>query len=124
MPRTHQQLLEYKRAWRKANRAKENEYARRWRAKNHEKWNAYTAERYHALKAIDRVNEPEVCEICKGYPKTVLDRDHCHKSGKFRGYLCRRCNVLLGQVQDDPEILRNMILYLEKHNAQIFGAGA
>lgn len=34
------------------------------------------------------------CQICLERPAT--DVDHCHKTGKVRGFLCRRCNVWLG----------------------------
>jgi hypothetical protein len=38
--------------------------------------------------------------------------DHSHNSGKFRGILCNRCNVLLGAVSDSRETLDNIIQYL------------
>jgi len=38
--------------------------------------------------------------------------DHNHESGKIRGVLCRRCNMMLGSIGDNPAILRNMIAYL------------
>lgn len=41
--------------------------------------------------------------------------DHCHKTGKIRGLLCVRCNVVLGQAKDDIETLKRLIEYLESH---------
>lgn len=39
--------------------------------------------------------------------------DHDHKSGRIRGLLCRKCNVLLGMAADEPSILAAAIRYLE-----------
>lgn len=44
----------------------------------------------------------------------MLSLDHCHKTGKFRGWLCVLCNSLLGYVKDDKDTLRKAIEYLEK----------
>jgi transcription initiation factor IIE alpha subunit len=52
------------------------------------------------------------CPICLQYPaKYYLDHDW--KSGKFRGWLCNACNVALGLLKDDIEILNRAIAYLE-----------
>ena len=53
------------------------------------------------------------CPIC-GEPSAVLD--HCHTSGKVRGGLCGVCNLVLGQMNDDPARLRAAADYLEAHN--------
>ena len=39
--------------------------------------------------------------------------DHCHKNGKVRGLLCRSCNLGIGQLRDDIEVLSNAITYLQ-----------
>lgn len=39
--------------------------------------------------------------------------DHCHTTGKVRGILCRGCNVALGNVNDNPIVLRKLADYLE-----------
>jgi hypothetical protein len=41
--------------------------------------------------------------------------DHDHATGAIRGLLCRRCNDVLGKVDDDREILRRAMTYLKKH---------
>lgn len=57
------------------------------------------------------------CNICS---KTIeangksLAVDHCHSSGKFRGILCTNCNLALGLFNDDVEIMKKAIKYLEK----------
>ena len=40
--------------------------------------------------------------------------DHSHVTGKVRGLLCNRCNLLLGAAKDDPKLLTEAILYLEE----------
>ncbi len=39
--------------------------------------------------------------------------DHCHDTGKVRGLLCHNCNRGIGLLQDDPEIVRIALKYLE-----------
>lgn len=41
--------------------------------------------------------------------------DHCHATDKIRGALCRSCNLALGMVKDQPELLRTLAAYLERH---------
>ena len=56
------------------------------------------------------------CWIClqpEKVPNRSLSIDHCHKTDTVRGLLCGRCNLTLGRVGDDPELLRKMALYLE-----------
>ena len=69
-------------------------------------------------------NQNYVCAIC-GKPETSknavgdikpLAVDHCHSTGKIRGLLCHKCNVLLGKASDDVSILENAIKYLKEHS--------
>lgn len=50
-------------------------------------------------------------EPCSGYSRLSLDHDH--KTGGFRGFICSKCNHFLGLANDDTEILKNAIKYLE-----------
>lgn len=62
-----------------------------------------------------------VCAICK-QPETKRQKgtlqslavDHCHSTGKIRGLLCYRCNLILGHVQDDPALLQHAAAYLKQ----------
>jgi hypothetical protein len=40
--------------------------------------------------------------------------DHDHKTGRFRGILCNRCNVALGMVRDNPTVLLALVQYLSQ----------
>lgn len=42
----------------------------------------------------------------------VLVVDHDHKTGKIRGLLCNKCNMILGQANDDPVLIRRWAEYL------------
>jgi hypothetical protein len=63
---------------------------------------------------------PSVCEVCEspGYGQQGIVFDHDHVTGKFRGWLCNSCNVVLGYTQDDAERLLKLAMYLESHNAK------
>lgn len=61
-------------------------------------------------------NHDKKCEICFRTKENNirLGIDHCHKTGKIRGILCNNCNTALGKYQDDINLLKNAIKYLEK----------
>lgn len=65
--------------------------------------------------------KPESCEICgereNGTHATKIVFDHCHIQGHFRGWLCDRCNRVLGLIKDNAELAMNMALYLERDKA-------
>ena len=58
--------------------------------------------------------QPDRCEICKGNDFRIV-WDHCHEYGHFRGWICDRCNRVLGIVKDNRQILLNMARYLKEH---------
>jgi hypothetical protein len=65
---------------------------------------------------------PDSCEICgsEGYGrKPSIVYDHDHQTGEPRGWLCDRCNKVLGLVKDNPELLIKLGIYLRNHNAEI-----
>mgnify|MGYP001574645887 CR=1 FL=1 len=57
--------------------------------------------------------KPEQCEICGAMG--IICFDHDHETGKFRGWICKRCNTVLGFIKDNKELLFAMIEYL-KHS--------
>lgn len=61
---------------------------------------------------------PDKCEICNRLSngcKRGLYYDHDHTTGKFRGWICPRCNYVLGMVHDDCTVLDKLKEYLIKN---------
>jgi hypothetical protein len=88
------------------------------RFKNALKRYAITEAGYNAMLAAQNY----VCAICerperhvvRGAPKR-LAVDHCHATGKIRGLLCAHCNHAIGQLDDNPVLLRAAADYVERH---------
>lgn len=60
------------------------------------------------------------CAICKKHQSELtkaLAVDHCHTTKKVRGLLCTNCNIGVGNLQDNEEILRAALEYL-KYNRE------
>lgn len=62
------------------------------------------------------------CAICEQTPTAEAGRastqwnvDHCHGTGVVRGLLCRGCNVGIGQLKDDPQLVRRAAEYVEHY---------
>ncbi len=56
-----------------------------------------------------------VCGVSELDCSGKLCMDHDHMSAEFRGYLCRRCNTVLGLIGDDSVILDIASAYLRSH---------
>lgn len=81
-----------------------------------------------SLDDYDKLFEQQngVCAICK-QPETKkhitgatyrLSVDHNHQTSLVRGLLCKRCNIILGQLEIDDkgvELLQAAVLYVEKY---------
>lgn len=55
--------------------------------------------------------KPSSCQCCR----KITDKlclDHCHKTNKFRGWICLSCNRGIGQLGDSLESLLNVVEYL------------
>ena len=60
-----------------------------------------------------RIEQGDRCAICRADVERLC-ADHCHKTGKVRGLLCRKCNFALGYLRDDPAIARAAAEYLDR----------
>lgn len=96
-------------------------------------WNAKA--RYKNVMSVRKHNgmdvgtilrkQPKKCEVCKSPPgKRSLHADHDHVSRKFRGWLCNRCNWLLGALEnvgDGKKLVRKLIRFVKVESANNVG---
>lgn len=83
--------------YQQANKEKRRVYMRRW-------------------NGLPEPTRPEsaLCECCQKPPRRgSLHLDHCHETGKFRGWLCSRCNMAIGKLGDTKAALIRAVKYLE-----------
>lgn len=114
-----------------------SEYDKEYRAKNSDKIQAYREKHRDRQRSRDKARaRPRTlaqygltvesfeeraraqdyrCLICGEIPTDTLVVDHCHTSDQVRGLLCRKHNAALGQFDDDPELLKKAVIYLESH---------
>jgi len=54
------------------------------------------------------------CAICKRLPPPDrrLNVDHDHKTGTIRGLLCDKCNLLVGRIENNAELMPVLMTYL------------
>jgi hypothetical protein len=64
---------------------------------------------------------PHACECCGKVSDSPLVLDHDHETGKFRGWICIKCNLGLGRLGDTIESLMRAVEYLKKSASRIYG---
>src|SRR5258706_1931584 len=62
--------------------------------------------------------QPSICEICHSGEFRIV-WDHCHTHGHFRGWICDRCNKVLGMVKDNHITLDSLSYYLMRQRAAV-----
>lgn len=80
----------------------------RWYLKKYD----LTVAEYNFLKVL----QGHCCLICGKHEsqlKTSLVVDHDHQTEEIRGLLCSPCNVGIGNLEDNPELLRRGAEYLD-----------
>jgi len=55
------------------------------------------------------------CAICGGTDLRNLAVDHNHKTNQIRGLLCMKCNVTIGNINEDLDHLEKIRNYLMKY---------
>jgi hypothetical protein len=102
-------------AYRERNRDAIRERGRkRWRTDQLPALYGITVEQYDEMIA----RQQGKCAICSYEPapgERRLSVDHDHGTGAVRALLCGRCNVALGMLREDPDLIRAAAEYLEAH---------
>ncbi len=100
-------------AYRDRNKSKINE---RKRKRGRQNWLAESCRKFgitpSTLEALEKWQDGK-CAICRTpftFGKPTVD--HCHRTGRVRGLLCFHCNTGIGQLRDDPKLIRKAIRYL------------
>ena len=104
-------------------------YQKRYRDKNRQALSDAERERKFGITRQEYADlylaQNGVCAICC-QPETAtrngkikaLAVDHCHTTGTVRGLLCAECNIGIGKLRDDRNVLLNAIKYLDKYSKQ------
>jgi hypothetical protein len=88
----------------------ETEKLKAWHADYMRKWSAAT-EGYAACTDYPPPPKDNRCQKCRAHTKLHLDHDH--ETGAFRGWLCLKCNMGIGQLGDTHEGLQAALAYLD-----------
>ena len=62
------------------------------------------------------------CACCGAVRK--LHMDHCHRTDRFRGYVCAHCNTMIGLAGESKTGLENGIRYLERSRDELSAEGS
>jgi hypothetical protein len=69
---------------------------------------------------IERHDAINCCEICQNVFSKDKVLDHCHKTRKYRGTLCRQCNAAIGKLGDCLDLVISRISrYKEQFDGRI-----
>jgi hypothetical protein len=94
---------------------KRREYKREWKRANPEKYRASARNYYRRKLPTPTRPEPRACECCGRVPiDRALCLDHDHLTGRFRGWLCHRCNTALAALGDSYAGIAKMVRYLNR----------
>lgn len=61
------------------------------------------------------------CAVCLKQRKKKMDVDHDHKTKKVRGLVCRSCNLIMGLVHENYDVLLRAGQYLMRHSDHVNG---
>jgi hypothetical protein len=114
----HEKRVEYRQAHPPVKRQDPDRFLKQRRG-NLKKNFGITIEQYNVLFETQNGK----CAICglehNGYARSGRKQnfavDDCHQTGRVRGLLCGNCNLGIGNLRDNPDILRAAAAYLERH---------
>ena len=98
--------------------SKWREYNARWVAKYPGRDKEVKYRHRYGVELSEVGDRPDTCQICGGTERISLD--HCHVQDAFRGWLCIRCNTILGLAKDSSELLESLVEYLQRPSSGVF----
>ena len=90
------------------------EYVEGWRERHLKRKYGISIEQYNKM-FYEQGGKCKICGCMKNKNKRqyFMNVDHCHETGKVRGILCSKCNIILGGANDDVSILYKAIEYIK-----------
>lgn len=112
------------------NRDKIIEYNKNWKKKNKDKTKAskisFNMKNLYnmSIEIYNKMFDEQCgcCAICGRHQSEVKNRlavDHCHETNIVRDLLCNKCNLALGNFNDNTDMMEKAIKYLNKHKKTI-----
>ena len=121
--------------WYERNKGKATAKVKEWREQNPDavkKYRADNRQKHYRQELVRKYcvdpawfdeqlqRQGNSCVCCKrafqwGDKQTTPNVDHCHATGKVRNFLCRRCNSVLGLINDDGSLLGKFARYIKEH---------
>lgn len=87
------------------------------KAKKHPRINAKAKREFELNNPRPEIGSQFHCPVCQKTTTVTKGRDvvleHCHHTGTIRGYLCNRCNTGIGVLNDDENILKRAIRWIQ-----------
>lgn len=104
-------------AWETRNPGESSRRSLRSYYRNHARNKALSLKVKRKAMGIPEAERPmtNACELClREMPPERMHLDHDHVTGKFRGWLCRRCNMALGGLGDTVTGVERALAYLRR----------
>jgi hypothetical protein len=123
-PQRKAQMAETHKRYRGNNKEHLKGYLQNWHGCNDSKRKEYSLKQYGlTLADYDEMNAEQdgVCAICGSecVRRKELCVDHDHETGEVRDLLCMKCNLGIGQFNDDPDLLKKAVRYLRRHSIKV-----
>lgn len=64
-----------------------------------------------------KLKQENKCACCEKESELVID--HNHKTGIFRDLVCNKCNTIIGLLDEDKEMIKKILNYIQKHDNNI-----
>lgn len=117
MPTAHKKA--YDKAYAAKNRDKIRKNSKKYRDTHPDRCQNNYLRRFYGITLDQRdqmiADQDYKCKCCGIDLRDIAPNhvcvDHCHKTGKVRGILCRKCNVSLGLLNEDIDRINKLAQY-------------